>query len=98
MDAVEAVTEDGVIALQAVHCGGTEGHKQGLFGETDRRGWTRLREGLEAPSDQNGAAAAVLQLEGLGGLDRTYKAPLCIKETWLLSFSAVQCHYSTCIK
>ena len=77
MDAAEAVTEVGDRAPQAVHCGGAEGHKQRRGGQRGcRGGWARLREGLEAPSDQHGAAAAVLQLEGLGGLHKTYKAPL----------------------
>lgn len=77
MDAAEAVTEVGVRARQAVDSGGAEGHEQRLAGGTDRRGGrTRLREGLEAPSDHHGTAAAVLQLEGLGGLHTTYKAPL----------------------
>lgn len=71
MDAAEAVAQVGVGAPQAVHGRGAEGHKQRLGG-----GRAGLREGLEAPCDQHGAAAAVLQLEGLGGLHTTYKAPL----------------------
>lgn len=35
VDTVEAVTEVGVRAPQAVDCGGTEGHKQRLVGGTD---------------------------------------------------------------
>lgn len=79
MDAAEAVDEAGVGAPQAVDCGGAEGHEQRLAGGGRLRGWgggTGLRESLEAPADRHGAAAAVLQLEGLGGLHTTYEAPL----------------------
>jgi len=72
--AVKAEAEGRVSAGQTVHRGGTEGNKERL---AVLRGCRRgLREELEAPSDQHGAAAAVLQLKGLGGLQTTYKAPL----------------------
>lgn len=74
MDAGEAVTA-GVVALQPVNRGGAESHEQRLVGEAGQRG--RLGERPEAALDQHGAAAAVLQLEGLGGLQATHKAPLC---------------------
>lgn len=77
MDAGEAATEAGVGARQAVDCGGAECHEQRLAGGTERGGdGAGPRESLEAPSDQHGTAAAVLQLEGLGGLHAAYKAPL----------------------
>lgn len=92
MDTAEAAAQVGVRAGQAVDCGGAEGHKQRPVGGT---GWwggeqTRLRERLEAPSDQHGTAAAVLQLEGLGGLHATYEAPLWRKTTCQFSLSVVR--------
>lgn len=71
--ASEAGTEVRVSVGQAVDGGSAEGHKQQLASGRGCRG--RLREELEAPSDQHGAAAPVLQLKGLGGLHTTYEAP-----------------------
>lgn len=76
VDTVKAATQVGVIAPHSVDCGGTEGHKQRLVGGDWTGERAGLRERLEAPFDHHRTAAAVLQLEGLGGLHTTYKAPL----------------------
>lgn len=60
-------------AAQTVHRGSAERHEEQLAARKSYR-W---REELEAPSDQHGAAAAVLHLEGLGGLHAANEAPLC---------------------
>lgn len=76
VDTAEAETAVGVRARQAVDRGGAQSHKQRLVGGMDWRGGR-----LEAPSDQHGTAAAVMQFEGLGGLHTAYKAPLWRKIT-----------------
>lgn len=78
VDTGEAVARVGVVALQAVDCWGAESNEQWLVGDTGRGGeGGRLVQRLEAAFDQHGAAASVLQLEGLGGLHTTHKTPLC---------------------
>lgn len=78
VDAGEAVAQVAIVTLQPVDCGGAKSNKQGLVGDTEWGGeGGRLGDWLEAAFDQYGAAAAVLQLEGLGGLHVTHKTPLC---------------------
>lgn len=76
MDAVEALTQVGVVARHSVDRGRAQGNKQWLVIGSVRRERARLGEVPEAPVDHHGTAAAVLHLEGLGGLHTTYKAPL----------------------
>lgn len=72
----EAATQAWIIVRNSVDCGCTEGHEQRLVGGTGWRGeQARLRERPEATCDQYWAAA-VLQLEGLGGLHTTNKTPV----------------------
>lgn len=77
MDTVEALTQVGVVARHSVDRRRAQGNKQRLVGGSVRSGErARLGEVPEAPLDHHGTAAAVLHLEGLGGLHTTYKAPL----------------------
>ena len=79
VDAVEGVAEQGLFGLEAVHCGGAEGHKQGLGeGLSGGRagGVPGQRKDLETSLHQDRRAAAILQLKGFGRLHHTHKAPL----------------------
>ena len=80
VDAAEVGAEGARLgALNAVHCGGAEGHEDAL---PPGRGLRRDREGgrpgsrLEAASDEHGAAVAMFEPERLGGLHATYETPL----------------------
>lgn len=78
VDTGEAVAGVGGVALQAVDCGGAESNEEGLVGGAGRGGGRgRPVERLEAAGDQHGAAAALLQPEGPGGVHPTHEAPLC---------------------
>lgn len=85
--AAEAVAEVLLTAPEAVHCGGAQRHKkQPRDGRGGGGGRTRLREGVESASHQYGAAAALLLLEGLGGLHATNKTSLWNRKKQVLIF------------